>query len=131
MADIDRRTGKVIDNLQSAFQSVEVIFTTRLGERVMLREFGAGMIELLGRLVEPRLLVAFKQLIATAIDLWEPRFRVRNVLFTGSVNEIRLGTAKFAIEVDYRPRGHRGDFRVERLLNFTLTFDGRGVRAVI
>lgn len=129
MAGIDRHTGKVIDNLQSAMQGVEVVFITRLGERFMRREFGAGLIELIGRLVSLNLLMAFQQLIVTAIDLWEPRFRVRRILFEGSAEQIRLGTAKFGIEAEYRPRGHLGDETVERLVNFSLTFDGRGARA--
>lgn len=129
MAGIDRRTGKVIDNLQSALQGIEVTFSTRLGDRMMRREFGAGLIELIGRLVSAHLLMAFQQLIVTAIDLWEPRFHVRRILFEGSAEQIRLGTARFGIEVEYRPRGHVGDFTVERLVNFSLTFDGRGVRA--
>lgn len=129
MAGIDRHTGKVIDNFQSALQGVEVVFITRLGERVMRREFGAGLIELIGRLVSLHLLMAFQQLIVTSIDLWEPRFRVRRILFEGSADQIRLGVAKFGIEADYRPRGHLGDFSVERMVNFSLTFEGRGVRA--
>lgn len=129
MAGVDRHTGKVIDNFQSALQGVEVVFTTRLGDRVMRREFGAGLVDLIGRLISVHLMMSFQQLIVTAIDLWEPRFRVRNILFEGSTDEIRLGIAKFGIEVEYRPGGHRGDDRVERLVNFTLTFDRTGVRA--
>lgn len=130
MADIDQRTGRLLTNLESAYQGVAVVISTRIGERVMRREFGAGLIELLGRATTPRLLMAFQQLIVTAIDLWEPRFRVRQITFEGSAEEIRLGHARFGIEVDYRPRGHLGDFTVERLVNFSLTFDGKGVQAV-
>ena len=129
MAGIDWRTGRVIDNVRSAMQGIEVTFSTRLGDRVMRREFGAGLIELIGRLISEELLAAFQQLIVTSIDLWEPRFSVRRVLFEGSAEQIRTGVAKFAIEADFRPRGHLGDFTVERLMNFTLTFDAKGVRA--
>lgn len=120
MADLDRHTGAVIDNLSSAYQGVEVIFSTRLGERVMRREFGAGIAELLGRLVTPALFAAFTQLVGTAIDLWEPRFRVRRIFLTGTVDGLRQGSSSLSIEVDYRPRGHLGDTRVERVLNFGL-----------
>jgi phage baseplate assembly protein W len=129
MAGIDRHTFRPIDNFRSALQGVEVIFITRLGEMVMLREFGAGLIELIGRLVSEHLMAAFQQLIATAIDLWEPRFRVRQIRFEGSAEQIRLGVAKFGIEAEFRPSGHLGDFTVERMVNFSLTFDTRGVRA--
>lgn len=120
MAGIDRRTGKVIGNLASAYQGVEVVLTTRLGERVMRREFGAGVAELLGRLMTPALFVAFQTLIATAIDLWEPRFAVRRISVSGSPEQIRLGHSGFVIEADYRPRGHLGDMRVERVVSFSL-----------
>ncbi len=60
----------------------------------MRREFGGGVVELLGRAMTPALFAAWKQLVATAIDLWEPRFRVRRVLVTGSVEEIRTGRGR-------------------------------------
>jgi phage baseplate assembly protein W len=120
MVGIDRRTGRVIGNLASAYQGVEVVLTTRIGERLMRREFGAGIAELLGRLMTPPLFVAFQTLIATAIDLWEPRFAVRRVLVTGTVDQVRTGRAGFKIEADYLPRGHLGDMRVERVVSFSL-----------
>ncbi|SMD18124.1 GPW/gp25 family protein [Rhizobium sp. RU36D] len=126
MAGIDRRTGRVIDNLASAYQGVEVILTTRIASRVMRREIGAAVIELLGRAMTPPLFAAWQQLIATAIDIWEPRFSVRRLVPTGSVDEIRLGRAGLLIEADYRPRGHLGDFTVDRVVGFTVSF-GRGV----
>ncbi|WP_274626573.1 GPW/gp25 family protein [Arvimicrobium flavum] len=125
MAGIDGRTGLVIDNLASAFQGVDVILSTSIGTRVMRREFGSGIPELLGRLVKPSLFAVWLQLVGTAIDLWEPRFRVRRVTPRGSVDDLRLGKVSLAIEVDYRPRGHLGDFRVERVLAFDVYFGQR------
>lgn len=127
MADISRYTGKVIDNLTSAFQGVEIILSTRIGSRVMRREFGGGAIELLGRAITPSLFAAWQQLVGTAIDLWEPRFRVRRVKPKGSAEELRLGHAGLSIEVDYRPRGHLGDFTVERVMSFDIFFNERVV----
>jgi phage baseplate assembly protein W len=129
MADIDMHTGQVIDNYRSALQSVEIIFSTRIGSIVMLREFGAGVVELLGRLMTPVLFATFQQVIGTAIDLWEPRFRVRRVAISGSANGIRLGQANFSIEADWRPRAHLGDFTVESVRNFNLFFLDRLARA--
>lgn len=128
MADIDRRTGAIIDNYASACQAVEIIFTTRLGEVVMLREFGGGVVEMLGRLMVPSLFAAFQQLIGTAIDLWEPRFRVRAVRINGSAEQLRSGEAGISIEVDWRPRAHRGDFRVEGVRSLIVGFAGQQVR---
>ena len=125
MAGVDRRTGKVIDNLASAFQGVEVTLSTRIGSRVMRREFGGGVVELLGRAVTPALFAAWRQLVGTAIDLWEPRFRVRRALVKGSVEQLRLGRVGLTIEADYRPRGHLGNFTVERVLSFDIYFGQR------
>lgn len=127
MADFDRYTGAPIDNLTSAFQSLEILFTTRLASVVMLREFGAGIIEMLGRRILPPLFAMFIQLVGTSIDLWEPRFKVRRITPRASVDELRQGIMKIEIEVDYRPRGHLGDPTVERRLNFPMTFQRSGV----
>ncbi|MBP1852119.1 GPW/gp25 family protein [Rhizobium halophytocola] len=126
MTGIDRRTGRSIDNLTSAYQGVEVILTTRLSSRVMRREFGAGVVELLGRAVTPSLFTSWMQLVATAIDIWEPRLAVRRIVPSGTVDQIRLGQVGILIEADYRPRGHLGDFTVERVVGFTIGL-GRGV----
>lgn len=125
--DFDRRTGAVIDNYASAVQSVEVIMTTRVGELVMLREFGGGVLPLLGRLMTPQLFGAFRVLLAAAIDLWEPRFRVRRIDVAGGVDGLRSGTAAIAIEVDWRPRGHLGDETVESVRTFGLSGAGAGI----
>lgn len=127
MADFDRHTGQPIGNLDSAYQSLEILFTTRLASLVMLREFGAGLLELLGRRVTPPLFAIFQQLVATAIDLWEPRFKVRRITPSGSAGDVAVGILGLAIEVDYRPRGHLGDETVERRLNFAMTFKKTGV----
>jgi hypothetical protein len=129
MAGIDRQTGRLLPGLDSAYQGVEVTLGTRLASRVMRREFGGGIVELLGRSLTPSLFAAWKQLVATAIDLWEPRFKVRRVTYSGSVDEIRRGTAKVQIEADYRPRAHLGDFTVERVVNFSLTAGQGGITA--
>ncbi|WP_108459195.1 GPW/gp25 family protein [Devosia naphthalenivorans] len=127
MAGIDRRTGKVIDNLTSAYQGVEVTLTTRLSSRVMRRQFGGGVVELLGRSMVPRLFSAWQLLIATAIDLWEPRFATRRVTPTGSAEQLRLGQAGLVIEADFRPSAHLGDFTVERVVRFNISFGRVGI----
>lgn len=130
MAGIDRRTGKVISNYDHALQSVEVILSTRIGSRVMRRQFGGGVAEILGCAVTPPLFALFQQLVGTAIDIWEPRFRVRKITPLGTVEQIRAGQVGMRFDVDYRPRGHLGEFTVERVLSFGLNFRAGGLRVV-
>ncbi|WP_339760719.1 GPW/gp25 family protein [uncultured Hoeflea sp.] len=130
MAGIDRRTGKGLSNYDHALQSVEVILSTRIGSRVMRRQFGGGVAEILGRAVTPPLFALFQQLVATAIDTWEPRFQVRKITPLGTVEQIRAGQVGMRFDVDFRPRGHLGDFTVERVLTFGLNFRAGGLRVI-
>ena len=122
MAGTHKDTGAPLDGIAHAFQSVEFLLSTRIGSLVLARDFGGGVAELLGRAVTPTLFAAYQQLIATAIDLWEPRFAVRRIVPSGTVDEIRSGRVGFRLEVDYRPRGHLGDFTVERVVLFDIGF---------
>lgn len=131
MVGIDRRTGARLTDLDSTIQAVVFILATRLASVVLLREFGGGVVELLGRSISVGLFLAWRQLIATAIDLWEPRLRVRRVSATGSVEEIRRGTAHLIIEADYRPNALRGDFRVARVVNLNAVFGNSTVTVTL
>lgn len=120
MAGVDRQTFQPMANFPHALQSIEVILSTPLYSRLMRRHFGGGLLELLGRMISPRLMALFQQLLATSIDLWEPRFRVRRVRFKGTADEVRLGRAGVSVEVDWMPRALLGDFTVEGTRLFTI-----------
>lgn len=124
MAGIDRHTGKPLDGFPHAVQSVNVILTTRLGERVMRRHFGSSAATLLGRLLTAERISQFFAVYCVAIDLWEPRLSVVRVIpFAATVDDVRLGRFGFAVDVEYRPRGHLGDVTPEgvRRINFAQT----------
>lgn len=106
MAGIDRFTGKVIDGWPHVVQSIQVIFTTRFGERVMRTWFGSEVPQLLGRNMVPSTVVAFFSAIVTAIELWEPRFRIVKIT---PLSVDRQGHLALRIDGEYRPRGHLGD----------------------
>ena len=125
MTGMSNGTGRTLESRQHLAQSIADVLTTPIGSRVMRREFGGGIAELLGRLMTPALFAAWRQLVATAIDLWEPRFRVRKVMLDGSAEALRLGSAHMTIEAEFRPRGHLGDFTVERVVTFGIDFGQR------
>lgn len=128
MTGISRTTFQPIDNLESALQGVNEILATPLRSRVIRRQFGGGIIELLGRRMTPSLFPVFLQLLASSIDRWEPRFRVRKMRIAASAEDVRSGQASIHIFADYRPRAHLSppDFSVERTLQLAL--DRRGLR---
>ena len=106
---IDRRTGRVISGWPHVEQSLHVIFTTRIGERVMRRWFGSAVPQILGQNMVPSTVLKFWTAICIAVDLWEPRYRITKIDPIGSPEEMRLGAIKFEVQGIYMPRGHLGD----------------------
>lgn len=116
MAGIDRRTGKMISGFAHVVQSLSVIFKTRIGSRVLRRLFGSEIPGLLGKNIVPSTFLRFATAVHVAVELWEPRFRVRQVTFPSDRNdpdEIRKGRIGIAMLGEYRPRALQGDFTVE------------------
>jgi phage baseplate assembly protein W len=112
MAGINRETGKVLDGWGHVAQSLQVLFTTHIGSRVMRRYFGSEVPPLLGENLTARTVTRFCYAIVVAVELWEPRFRVKRVYFNPSANsneQLRGGKLSMAIHGEYRPRGHLGD----------------------
>lgn len=121
---IDRETGLPLTDWDHVVQSVQVIWTTRIGSRVMRRHFGSEVPVLFGRLFTAQLMLQFKAALVAAIDTWEPRLRVRKITVDGSAEEIRLGHVRMNILADYRPRGHKGDPTVDSIKLLVLTLSG-------
>lgn len=114
---LDRRTGRPLSGFAHVVQSLGVIFTTGFGERIMRRNFGSAVPGLLGKNLLPETMARFYTAIVIAIELWEPRFRVRRITYPGMTNSedrMRQGRIGLSIEGDYRPRALQGDFTAER-----------------
>lgn len=110
MAGIDRATGRPLSGWAHTVQSIEVIFTTAIGERVMRRTFGSEIPKLIGENIAPSTLLRFVTAIHVALAIWEPRFALRQVTFPRNTPEgVRRGRIGMALAGEYRPRGHLGD----------------------
>ncbi|MDQ0250956.1 phage baseplate assembly protein W [Sphingomonas kyeonggiensis] len=95
---MDRETGKRLSGLEHLAQSITDILTTPIGSRLMRRDYGSAVFELidqamnaLGRL---RLIAA----IADAIRRWEPRIRLTRVTLTGEAAEFAGG--RFGVDLE-------------------------------
>lgn len=110
---IDRRTGAVISDLVHVRQSVEVIFTAPVGTRIMRRLFGSKIPALLMREnLTADALARFFFAVTVAIDAWEPRLRVIQVLFPAPENKpaaMSFGKLRLAVLCSYRPHALQGD----------------------
>ncbi len=114
---VDRTTGKMIVGWPHVKQSIFVIVSTRYHTRVLRRWVGCFIPHLLGESALARVITKFYWAIATALDLWEPNYRIQRVwvgkrpdgsLLT-SAEELRLGHISTVTEGVYRPRAHLGD----------------------
>lgn len=112
MVGINRVTGRPLAGFDHVIQSLEVIFTTRIGSRIMRRLFGSEIPGLLGKNIVPSTFLRFATAVHVAIELWEPRFRLVQVTFPpaeATPEHIRRGQIGIALYGQYRPRGHLGD----------------------
>ena len=112
MADstgVNAATGAVLTGWQHVQQSIKKILTTPIGSRVMRREFGSDLPDLVDAKMTQRNVLAVYSAAATAIARWEPRFRMRG----GSVTRAEpSGLLARNIYGTYYPRGHLGDYTV-------------------
>lgn len=102
-------TGKRLSDWQHVEQSIGKILKTPIGARVMRRDFGSDLPDLVDQKMTPRNILAVYAAAATAIEKWEPRFRMKR----GQVLSATAGGQLHLIVTGvYFPRGHLGDYSV-------------------
>lgn len=103
MTGIDASTGRALGGIAHLRQSVRDILTTPLGTRVLLRDYGSRLHDLVDRPAGPALLAAIQAEAAGALARWEPRLRLRRVRATaGSVSR---GGVTLELDGEYVPSG--------------------------
>ena len=120
---MDRNTGKLLQGWDHVQQSMELIFATPFHERVLRRWVGSFVPRILGESAVARIITRFFWAIVTAIDLWEPDFRIQQTFIMGPALQnwsppltdqidqlLRQGQLICRTEGMYFPRGHLGDF---------------------
>ena len=76
MSFVSRYTGEEISEHQHIFQSIEMILTTRIGTRVMRRDFGSRLMDLIDANLDANGITAIYAATNEAIAIWEPRVEV-------------------------------------------------------
>jgi phage baseplate assembly protein W len=108
-AGLDAATGGMLTGWDHVVQSLRDIFDTRFGTRIMREWYGSFVPNLLGRLLTPDEVAPCFAAITSAIEQWEPRFRVTRI---EAVKVTRDGQLHVLLEGEYRPRAIQGDFTV-------------------
>jgi phage baseplate assembly protein W len=94
-------TGKPISGIDHLRQSIRDILTTRKGTRVMCRDYGSRLPELVDRPVNPAFEMDVYAATAEALARWEPRFELAQV----RILEASPGHIILKREGVYRPDG--------------------------
>lgn len=94
MIGMSRTTGSALSGDDHLAQSIADILTTPLGSRLMRRDYGSLLFELLDRPLGPATVLLVIMASAMAIARWEPRIEVRQILFDGS---LAAGQARLTI----------------------------------
>jgi phage baseplate assembly protein W len=95
---MSRRTGKSLSPEEHVRQSLEDILTTPKGSRVMLRDYGSRLFELLGRGIDK---MSIFTAVHEAVARWEPRVRLSAVkVLDGPEDEKKVEDGTVSILLD-------------------------------
>ncbi len=87
----------MISDVADIESSLHILFSTRLGERVMQPEYGCNLDVLLFEAINTSLITYVKDLISTAILHFEPRIKVEKISINADQDEEGL----LLISLDY------------------------------
>lgn len=73
------QTGRLITGTEHLQHSIADILMTRIGSRVMRRNYGSRLFELLDKPLNPNTVLQWTTAIADALERWEPRFKLQQV----------------------------------------------------
>ncbi len=122
MADstgLDAESGQTLSDFAHTEQSIRRILMTPIGSRVMRRDFGSHLPDLVDAKMTQKTILEVYSAAATAIAKWEPRFRM---LFGAVTRATATGQIDVAIYGNYFPLGHKGDYSVVETKSVRVAF---------
>lgn len=119
---VNGQTGAALTDWDHTRQSIAKILNTPIGARVMRRDFGSELPDLVDAKMTRRNVLALYSSAATAIQKWEPRFRMR-------FGKVSRADASGAISLEifgvYYPLGHLGDYSIAEDESVWVVITGR------
>lgn len=79
MNGVDNTTGRVLKGYAHLRQSITDILTTPIGSRVMRRDYGSRLFELLDAPTNEETIAEIYAATAEALERWEPRLKILNI----------------------------------------------------
>jgi phage baseplate assembly protein W len=101
MTGVSATTGKPLNGMDHLRQSIRDILTTRIGTRVMRRDYGSNVPNVIDSPVNDFFAVDLYVAVAEALAKWEPRFALRETAFVAKGD----GVIEFTFKGIYLPDG--------------------------
>lgn len=101
MTGMSRATGGSLEGMDHLRQSVTDILSTPIGSRVMRREYGSRLYQLVDAPLNAATMVEIYMATAEALKRWEPRIKLARV----RVESLEAGHVTLTLEGRYRPGG--------------------------
>ena len=96
--DKTSKTVRMVSAEQDICESLHILLTTSIGERVMQPTYGCNLQDLQFEILSPTVISSIKELIRTAIIYHEPRIRLNKLEIEQDLLEPRSGLVKIAID---------------------------------
>ena len=105
-------TAQSVDGLDHLRQSVRDILMTPIGSRVMRRDYGSGLFDLIDQNLTPLTIAQIYAATVDALRKWEPRLRVTRVQAQAVAEDLgHEGRVEIILEANYLPDGR--DIRLD------------------
>lgn len=101
MDGINATTGKRIGGLDHLRQSIRDILTTPIGSRVMRRDYGSRLFQLIDAPANRETITDIYAATAEALIKWEPRIKVTRV----AIDSLAAGSFELKLYGKYLPDG--------------------------
>jgi phage baseplate assembly protein W len=121
---IDRTTGKPLVGWMHVQQSLAVIWTTRVGERVMRLTFGSNLRSWLSEDINAATALGIYDELITAAHQWEPEYRITEMQLVKLVRDGVLGLRHAGI---YYPEGRLGNYGIAQAVGGSLALAGTAI----
>lgn len=107
----DRQTGNVdlVSNIEDIEQSLSILLSTSLGERVMQPKYGCNLADYLFEPISSSMIGYIKDRVKSAILFYEPRIIADNIEVTQD-DSTELFEGKFTITLEYSIPGTNSRF---------------------
>ncbi len=102
--NINSGSVEMVQNEEDINQSLEILLSTSLGERVMQPTYGCNLKDYQFEALNVTMISFLKDLVERAILFHEPRITLENIKVT-EIDSFDLIEGKFTIEVDYQIDG--------------------------